>query len=93
MPKPFFTYREWYIPDRMGGGIERYVKHGIKPGDFLTAVIENDLHMTLSRADDENLKNLSAYVGYFYNEVPQSAWGSKAKMNAWMKHKGLEGSG
>lgn len=82
--EPAYTFREFYIPNYMWGAIERYVQAGIPPGDFLTAVICNDLREAVGRADDINLKNLPAYVAYFHNEVPGLAWGSKEKMQAWM---------
>ena len=80
-----YFFQEFYIPRRMEGGICRYVEYGIKPGDFLTAIIRNDLKEAVGRADEENMRNLPAYVAYFYNEVPSPAWGSKEKMEAWME--------
>jgi hypothetical protein len=71
------------IPERMRGGIERYISHGITPGDFLTAVIRNDLKEACGRADDENRYLLWDYVKFFYNEAPSECWGSEAKMSAW----------
>ncbi len=78
--------RPYYIPDRMMGGIDRYVKEGLHPGNFLTAIIRNDLKEAFARADDENFHQIPAYVNYFYNEVPAACWGSKKKMDAWVKH-------
>jgi hypothetical protein len=63
--------------------IQRYVEKGIRPGDFLTAVICNDLFEAIGRADEDNLRNLPAIVGYFYNKTPPPCWGSPQKMNAW----------
>lgn len=81
------TYRwaGFYIPSRMMSAIERYANWGIPPGGFLTAVICNDLFNAVGLADKENLVNLSAYVSYFYNEVPSQCWGSKEKMTAWVE--------
>lgn len=78
-----YWFNEFYIPERMMPGIRRYVESGIVPGDFLCAVIQNDLSEAVGRADDENLKNLPAYVAYFYNEVPSNCWGSKERMQEW----------
>ena len=75
----------YYIPDRMGGGIDRYVNEGIIPGEFLQAIICNDLKEAFGRADDENFYNVAAYVNYFYNNCPAVCWGSKEKMEAWAK--------
>lgn len=79
-----YRFREFYIPDRMMGGLQRYLEHGIAPGDFLSAILSNDLYKACSHADTENIQNLPAYVGYLYNEVPQSAWGSPEVVKEWM---------
>ncbi len=75
----------YYIPDRMGDGIDLYVSEGIVPGSFLQAIICNDLGEAFGRADDENFYNIAAYVNYFYNKVPAACHGSKEKMEAWAK--------
>ena len=83
--KPFYTFRDWSIPDYMRGGIERYINDHIRPGSFLTAIISNDLKEAIFCADDFNLNNLPAYVAYFYNETDSRCWGSKEKMEAWIE--------
>jgi hypothetical protein len=80
-----YRFRDFYIPLRMMGAIECYVNQGIQPGNFLTAVICNDLQEAVGRADEENMENLPAYVHYFYNEAPGQCWGSREKMVAWVK--------
>jgi hypothetical protein len=79
-----YRFREFYIPERMMGGLERYIAAGIPPGDFLTAVIENDLSEACGRADDENLRNLPAFAAYLYSQAPSDCWGSPATMKAWL---------
>ena len=79
-----YEFRHWYIPDRMMTPIRLYIKHGVHPGSFLTAVISNDFREAVGHADDENLNNLPAYMDYFYNHAPCSCWGSPEIMNAWM---------
>jgi len=78
-----YRFNEFYIPERMMAGIRLYVDHGVPPGGFLTAVLENDLSGAVGHADAENLRNLPAYVTYLYNEVPAACWGSPAKVAAW----------
>lgn len=80
-----YTFRKWYVPERMMGAIRRYIEQGIPPGDFLTAVIDNNLCEAMGRADDENLENLLAFLAYFYNEAPGQCWGSPEKRLAWIK--------
>ena len=80
-----YRFRQWEIPDRMMGGLKRYVEQRVLPGDFLTAVLENDLREAVGRADDENMANLPAYVGYCHNEIPSTCWGSPEKVRAWLE--------
>ena len=85
MSEDTYRFRDWYIPQRMMDAIDRYINQGIQPGHFLTGVICNDLKEAISRADDENMANLPAYVCYFYNEAPSACWGSEEKMKAWLE--------
>ena len=79
-----FKFRHYVIRPDMMGAIHRYIDHGIPPGSFLTAVIENNLSEAVGRADDENCANLPAFVAYFYNEAPSPCWGSREKRLAWI---------
>lgn len=79
-----YQYMDFYIPDRMMDGIKRYIEVGIRPGDFLCAVISNDLKAAVSLADDENIRNLPAYIAYFYNNAPETCWGSPQNLLDWI---------
>ena len=79
-----YRFRQFYIPDRMLGGLTRYVEHGIEPGDFLTAVISNDLVESVMLADDENLANIPAYAAWLYSQAPIGCWGSPENMQRWI---------
>jgi len=83
--------RTYYIPDRMMDSIIRYHSHGVIPGDFLQAVICNDLREAVFRADEENMANLPAYVSWFYERADHNCWGSREKMVGWNKVGGLYG--
>lgn len=67
--------------------LERYVKHGIKCGDFLTAVLANDLTEACGRADDDNQRTLFHIVAYIYNELPSDCWGSYTRVDGWIERK------
>lgn len=58
------------IPDLVRGGLERYVLYRIAPGQFLTAVICNDLRNAVARADKENISLLPLYVRWFDRYFP-----------------------
>lgn len=81
----------WNLPASMFGGIERYLYHGIPPGHFLAAVLQNDLSEAVSRADAVNGALLCEYVKFLYNDVPANAWGSKDEYAAWIDRGGLNG--
>jgi hypothetical protein len=83
MPTPY-TFHGFTIPEHMMAGLLRYIEHGVYPGDFLTAVLENDLKEAVGRADDANLQCLPAYVGYLYNEAPGLCWGTPERVRNWV---------
>lgn len=81
-----YKFQQYYIPDRMMPSIRRYIENRVKPGNFLSEVICNNLKEAVGRADEENMANLPAYVAYFYNEAPSPCWGSKEKFEEWLKN-------
>ena len=82
MAKPYF-FREYVIREDMVESLELYVNNGVLPGDFLQAVLRNDLVDAAGRADEDNLHNLAAFAGWLHNECPSPAWGSREKVAAW----------
>ena len=80
------------IPTRMFGAALRYIVEGVKPGHFLSAVVENDLSAAVARADDENQAALVSWVRFFHNYSPSVCWGSKANMVKWVED-GMEWRG
>lgn len=89
--KKLYDFRGYTIPARMMGGLERWIEKGILPGEFLQAVLENNLFAAAGRADSENMFNLPAYCAFLYNECPSNCFGSPEIVKAWQKHNGLEG--
>jgi hypothetical protein len=86
-----YQFNEFVIPEYMQGGLQMYINDGIPPGDFLTAVICNDLSAAIGRADNVNIRNMPAYVNFFYNYAPSNCWGSKKMFKSWVKTGGLNG--
>ena len=70
---------------RMVAGIKRYVEHGIRPGDFLTALFSNDLTRTFSHADEKNYPLVGEWVRWMYNEMPSNMVGSQEIMEAYLR--------
>ena len=71
-------------------GIMRYVEHGIKPGDFLTAVLENNLMEAMGRADEDNRRDIFEICQFVHMEIPGICHGSPAIMKEWMEAKRRE---
>lgn len=82
---PGYRFRGFHIPHYMLEALNRYIQNGARPGDFLCSVICNDLRAAVGQADEHNLVNLPAYVGYLYNEAPGPCWGSKQNMLEWIR--------
>lgn len=72
------------IPAHMMSRLNAYINHGDPVGDFLRAVITNNLKEAVGRADDTNINLLPAYVIYLYNEAPALCWGSQERYDAWL---------
>jgi len=58
-------------------------RHPYPFGDFVTAVLANDLVRAFGAADDENRENLFDYARFLYNDMPgrtgdasRDYWGS-----------------
>lgn len=79
-----YKFNQFYIPERMMPGLLAYIEDRRPPGDFLRAVLENDLSGAVWRADAENLANLAAFVGYLHWEAPSACFGSPEKVAAWL---------
>jgi hypothetical protein len=69
-----YHYQGFRIRSDMLAALERYIDQGVPVGNFLQAVLENDLHEAVSRADDDNMANLPAFAAWLYNEAPAGSW-------------------
>ena len=73
------------IPMQMVRPLANYIVLHAPPGGFLEAVLRNDLHLAVSRADEENQHILYLYVAILYNVAPASCWGSNKNYEEWAK--------
>jgi hypothetical protein len=78
------------IPEYMRDGLRRWILYGIPPGDFLCAVLQNDLREACARADDTNRHLLFNYMAFLYNHAPQGSWGGPISFQSWSKIGGLK---
>jgi hypothetical protein len=70
-------------PARVQSSLEAYVR-GLPPGDFVRAVLSNDLNEAIARADDVNIHALPHIVAYCRERLPAVAWGSSERVNRWL---------
>jgi hypothetical protein len=52
-------------------------------GDFLRAVLSNNLMEAVGRADGYNIRTLPAICSYVYNELPSNCHGSPEIVTLW----------
>ena len=72
-------------PVHILASINRYVEHGLRPGSFVTAVLSNDLAAAFQTADDESYRGLRDILRYIHQEISSTCWGSREKVEAWLK--------
>ena len=73
------------IPEHCHDALEGYVLYGRNVGDFLTAVLSNDLRGSVDRADHINQHALPRYVQFLYNYAPANCWGSPQNYRDWLQ--------
>lgn len=71
------------IPEHMHQAVWYWLWDGIEPGDFLSAVISNDLRGAVLYADHYNTVAIPNWVRFFSSSMPSDSWGSKEKMSRW----------
>ena len=77
------------MPEGLHGGLVRFILLGILPGDFLKAVLKNDLSGAMRRADMVSRAKLYEIVTFLHNHAPGSCWGNSDAMLGWHKRGGL----
>lgn len=62
------------IPEHTKHALYQWKYHGRPSGDFLHAVLINDLQSAFAHADDENLVAMRLIVRWIFNRLPSAAW-------------------
>jgi hypothetical protein len=73
------------IPKYTIEALDRYVKQKIRTGDFLYAVLTNDLFGAVGKSDMNNRKAIQDICKYVYNHIPGSCWGSEEIVENWLR--------
>jgi hypothetical protein len=71
------------LPASLREGIRRYLEEHILPGDFLQAVLKNDLREAALRADDDNRKWVADLALWLHLYAPDQSWGSPGQLRWW----------
>lgn len=74
-------------PADMVKSISLYIDKGIPPGDFIMAVLRNNLCEAFARADEINQVMLGHIVAWLYTNAPSNCWGNPEKVEAWLGYK------
>ena len=73
------------IPELTKRCIDEYVELGVPPGDFVRAVLENNLLGAFGTADSYNTYFMRDIVAYVYNCIPSGCHGSREIVNQWLR--------
>jgi hypothetical protein len=71
-------------PPSVVRSVSNYLHHGLEPGSFVRACLENDLRGAFANADHQNRLCLFDIVSYLYNDIPSTCWGSVERVKAWL---------
>ena len=53
-------------------------------GSFIMAVLENNLHAAMTRADGTSWDAIRALMEFVYFDLPADSWGSEEAVAAWL---------
>ena len=70
------------IPARIREGLDRYACYGVQTGDFLQAVLSNNLMEAIGRADVDSLAAIQPICKYVHNALPGVCHGSPEKVRS-----------
>lgn len=66
------------------GILFQYATQGDIPGDFLMAVLQNDLYEVFGKAPLDEVENIHGTVQYVVTYLPYESWGNPEKVGKWL---------
>ena len=79
-----------YVPaDYCVEGLRDYFEKHVKPGDFLTGLLENDFAKVMRHADPVNAGRLKDWAQWMHNEPGMYSHGSPEKVSDWVALRGV----
>ena len=79
------------LPKHMREPMQNYIERGYPVGEFLRALLSNNLRRTFETADDVNQGRILDFLRYLYLYCPANCWGSPENVSAWQQRGGLLG--
>jgi hypothetical protein len=76
------------VPESLHDGLIAHILTGRRTGDFLRAILENDLYGACARADEDNRYRLYDVVFFLTNYAPSGCWRSPEAVATWRAHGG-----
>lgn len=73
------------VPSYLHDGLINYFARRIRPGSFLTAVLENNLRVALGKADPLSRAAFADILEFLVTTAPYDSWGSEDAVTAWVK--------
>lgn len=83
LPDEYLFYG-MHVPSHTMEDLHAYIEQRCPVGEFLYAVLSNNLKESIARADPKNMQNIPAIVGFIYNYAPEQCWGSEEKVKEWL---------
>ena len=74
------------LPPAIWAALRQYALNRKAAGNFVMAVLTNNLREAVTGADAESLAALSDIVGYCYWELPGDCTGTVSKVNEWQQN-------
>ena len=74
------------LPPAIWAALRQYALNRKAAGNFVMAVLTNNLREAVTGADPESLAALPDIVGYCYWELPGNCWGSVSEVEAWLEN-------
>lgn len=75
---------QYEVPAHTALGLVAYIVNRTPTGDFLRAVLENNLMEAFGRADRLNTFCMKGIVSFIYNEAPIASHGSPEKVKKYL---------
>lgn len=72
------------IPGTVLKSLYLYVEYGRKPGDFLTAVLSNQLFQAFQKADSASKAGLDSLIHFIWKHVPVKCYGDARAVERWI---------